>query len=127
MSNKTEERDNQGNRIDWRFALSLVVDPLDEYGWIPPSDVSKTDIYGDYDYIDWRSDNPKPSRRELVDAWELWVSQNGGTPDQITESEEMERSTALERLKEKVAKGAIGDKESLGDIVKLLAYRQRGR
>jgi len=88
------------NRIDWRFAVHLIV-PGAEYGWLQPGNESKIDLLGKYEYIDWRDKLiPKPSENELRRVWDDYVRGNG-TPEQQEKNKDSTKKAALARLKAK--------------------------
>jgi len=102
------------NRVDWQFALDLVV-PGAKWGWLQPAEESKTNIYGRYEYIDWRDSSiPQPSESELKRAWENYVATNG-TPEEQEASETTNKKAAFSRLETKARIDA-----DIADILELV-------
>ena len=73
--------------VDWQFALHLYqinINILDlKWGWLQPSQESKTDILGKYAHIDWRDDRiSQPSEKELKKLWDDYIRNNGTFEEQ---------------------------------------------
>ena len=91
------------NSVDWRFAIELLI-PGAKHGWLNPDSFS--DVLGKYEYIDWRDNRKKPTKNELISAWEQYIIQNG-TFEQQELDKQQKRDAAIASLKLSTDKNII--------------------